>query len=304
MLFCRRFRGFLRGFLFRGIIYRLFPFGAVLRLICGCGGGFRSLSSGSSSFRRGSSCGCYRCTGSGVFVRFIIHGKQGIHIKGNILCVYLQTPAAENYFIAFEAESSGITIRNNAGNHIYHSSNLICNLFLQVRLDSRDFIAALACNILAGVLVGNQDNIFIVKVHQAFQRVQEFAPHLIPRTEGIIRFMGNTHLLIHIKAAMLIQIFQQVNNDCSEAVFLLFQFGNCVLEQLPSKRSFRLPPFNLHFILNADIRGINELDIAIRIQHKGIGEGVCKGGFPTKRHTINPKHTLFNGFNVPSLVFR
>lgn len=38
LLFCRRFRGFLRAFRFRGISCRLFLFRAVLRLICGCGG--------------------------------------------------------------------------------------------------------------------------------------------------------------------------------------------------------------------------------------------------------------------------
>ena len=152
--------------------------------------------------------------------------------------------------------------------------------------------------------MGNQDNVFIVKVHKAFQGVQKFAPNLIPRTEGIIGFMGNTHLLIHIQAAMLIQIFQQVNNNRLEGVVLLFQFGNGILEHIPRKGSFRHAPLNLDFVLNADIRGINELDIAIRVQHQRIREAICEGGLSAKRNTINPKHTLFNGFNVSSLVFR
>lgn len=79
---------------------------------------------------------------------------------------------------------------------------------------------------------------------------------------------------------MLIQIFQKINHNRFEGVFLLFQFGNRVLENIPSKRSFRLPALNLYFISDTDIRRINKLDIAIRVQHKRIGEAVCKGGFP------------------------
>ena len=64
-------------------------------------------------------------------------------------------------------------------------------------------------NILCGIFMGNQNNVFIFKVHQLFQRVQELAPHLIPCPEGIVRFMGDPHLLVHIKPAVFIQVFQK-----------------------------------------------------------------------------------------------
>ena len=151
--------------------------------------------------------------------------------------------------------------------------------------------------------MGNQNDIFIVKVHKAFQGIQEFTPYLVPCPERIVRFMGDPHLLIHIQAAMLIQIFQKVNHNRFESVFLLFQFGNRVLKHIPSKRSFRLPTLNLHFIPDTDKRRINELDITIRVQHKRIGKAVCKGGFSAKRNTINPKHTLLDFLKVSSFVF-
>ena len=152
--------------------------------------------------------------------------------------------------------------------------------------------------------MGNQNNVFIVKVHQLFQRVQELAPHLIPCPEGIIRFMGNAHLLVHIKPTMLIQIFQKINNNRLEGVILLFQFRNSIFEHFPCQRSFRLPALDTHIILNVDIGRIYELDIAVRIQHQRIREIISKGGLATKRYTVNPDHTLCNRINSSSLVFR
>ena len=116
--------------------------------------------------------------------------------------------------------------------------------------------------------------------------------------------MGDPHLLVHIKPAVFIQIFQKVNHNGLEGVVLLFQFRNGVFEHFPCQRPFRLPPLDTHIILNVDIGRIYELDIAVRVQHQRIREVIGKSGLAAKRHTVNPDHTLCNCINSPSLVFR
>ena len=150
--------------------------------------------------------------------------------------------------------------------------------------------------------MGNQDNVFIIQIHQAANGGQEFGSHLIPCAEGIIRFMGDTHFLVHVQAASLIHIFQQINHNGLEIVLLLFKFVNDFLENLPCQGSLGHAPGNFHFILDRDEGGIHKLDVTIRVQHDGVRESVGKEGLAAEGRTIQPHNTLGHGVQVTAFI--
>ena len=115
--------------------------------------------------------------------------------------------------------------------------------------------------------------------------------------------MGDSHLTAHVHTAVFVQIFNQVNDNGLEGVALLFEFGNDILEGFPRCGAFGHSAFDLHFVLDVDVRCINEFDVAVRVQHQRIGECVRKGGFSAERRTVNPNDTLFHLFDVSSFIF-
>ena len=124
----------------------------------------------------------------------------------------------------------------------------------------------------------NQNDVFIVKTHQPLQCGQEFSSDFIPCPEGIITFMCNSHLFIHVQSALFIGVFKKVNHNGLEGVVLLFQFADDILEHFPSLCSFGHPSDHFNLVFDRDERCIHKLDVSISVQHQRVRELVCKGG--------------------------
>ena len=281
------------GFRGRGFLFGLF---------CPSGG---PLFAAVSGFRLGgSSYITATLDGScGLLVGFLIHFTEGFIIQRDFLVVNSQPPTAKDHFRGFERQHPFIIVRNDTGNQINHTGNLICYFILKVRLDRTYLIAALSGQIPASVLMADQDDIFIIKAHQPLQGVQEFASDHIPSPERIIRFMLPALTVTDVNPAGFIDIFQQINHNGFEVILLLFQFSHGFHEHFIGQLPFGQPAFHGHHIPDGNVRGIHKLDIAIRVQHQRIRELVGKEGLAAEGCAIQPNNLLFGGVQITPFIF-
>ena len=103
--------------------------------------------------------------------------------------------------------------------------------------------------------------------------------------------------------ARFINIFQQVNHNGFEGVLFLFQFVHGFRENLIGQLALGDPALHGHGVLNGHKRGIHELDVAIGVQHQGIGEAVGKEGLAAEGCAVHPHHFLLGGVRGAPLVF-
>ena len=150
--------------------------------------------------------------------------------------------------------------------------------------------------------MADQDDVFIVQIHKPLQGVQELASDHIPRTEGIIRFMLPALTVTDVNPARFINIFQKVNHDGSEIVLFLFQFGNGIHEHFIGQLALGDTAFHRNGVTNGDIGGIHKLDVAIRVQHQGIGELIGKEGFAAEGCAVKPHNLLLGGVQVTAFI--
>ena len=217
-----------------------------------------------------------------------------------------QPPTAKNDFRGLEGQNPITIFRHDPGHKVNHTGNLIGNLILKVRLDGTDFVAALPGQVTGTILMGNQNDIFIVQIDKPLQGVQELGTYHVPCPEGIIGFMFPALPVTDKHPATFIDIFQQVNHNGFEVVLFLFQFGHSVQKHFIGQLALSQPPFHGDFILDRDNRSINagnHLDISIGVQHKRIREGVGKSGFAAERRSINPDHFFLLAGSFPALIF-
>ena len=142
----------------------------------------------------------------------------------------------------------------------------------------------------------------VVQIHKPLQGVQELASDHIPRTEGIIRFMLPALTVTDVNPARFINIFQKVNHDGSEIVLFLFQFGHGIHEHFIGQLALGDTAFHRNGITNGNIGGIHKLDVAIRVQHQGIGELIGKEGFAAEGCAVKPHNLLLGGVQVTAFI--
>ena len=150
--------------------------------------------------------------------------------------------------------------------------------------------------------MADQDDVFIVQIHKPLQGVQELTSDHIPCTEGIIRFMLPALTVTDVNPARFINIFQKVNHDGSEIVLFLFQFGHGIHEHFIGQLALGDTAFHRYGVTNGDIGGIHKLDVAIRVQHQGIGELIGKEGFAAEGCAVKPHNLLLGGVQITAFI--
>ena len=266
-----------------------------------------------SAGRCGGRVGGFRCGGSrgiaatlhgscGLLVGFLVDFTESVIGQRDFLITDSQTATAEDHFRSLERQHPFIIVRHDTGHQINHTGHLVCHLILKVRLDGTDLIAALAGQVTASVLMADQDDVFIVQIHKPLQGVQELASDHIPRTEGIIRFMLPALTVTDVNPARFINIFQKVNHDGSEIVLFLFQFGHGIHEHFIGQLALGDTAFHRNGVTNGDIGGIHKLDVAIRVQHQGIGELIGKEGFAAEGCAVKPHNLLLGGVQITAFI--
>ena len=150
--------------------------------------------------------------------------------------------------------------------------------------------------------MADQDDVLIVQIDQPLNGVQKFRSDHIPCPERIIRFMFPALTITDIHPAGFIGIFQKINHNGFEIVLLLLQFGHGISKDFPCQLPFGQPPFYRYSVPDRNIGGIHKLDVAIRVQHQRIREGVCKKGFAAEGCAINPHNLLFSGVHITPFI--
>ena len=239
----------------------------------------------------------------GPLIGFLVDFTEGFIIQRDFLIADSQPPTAKDHFRSLKGKNPVIIICHDPGHKVNHTGNLIGNLFPKVRADRTDLVTALAGKVTASVLMADQDNVFIIQIHQPFNGVQELGSYHIPSPEGIITFMFPPLPVTDIHTASLIGIFQQVNHNGFEVVLLLFQFGHGIGKNIPRQLPLGQPAFHRHRVPDCDIGGINKLDVAIRIQHQGIRKLVGKEGLAAEGCAVNPHNLLLGGVQIAPFIF-
>ena len=107
--------------------------------------------------------------------------------------------------------------------------------------------------------------------------------------------MLNSKVVIHVNPAHFPGIFKKVDDDGLEVILLLFKFCKGVLEYFPCKLSVGHSAIDSDFILDADIRHGDKLDVSICVQVQRIWCIIKHGCLATECSTINP-NLSFLGF--------
>ena len=91
--------------------------------------------------------------------------------------------------------------------------------------------------------------------------------------------MRDTHLIVHIQAAVLIQILQQIYHDGLECVLFFLQLTDDILEHLPRKLAAGDASCRCDLIFDVDNRSVHILGVPVRVQHQRFRELVGECGF-------------------------